>query len=93
MKKLLALMVLTIFTFGFGVVALAAESARSNSPLSKVEPAMVKEEAPVATTKDMVSQKAAVPTDENAIALEEAANDLSVPAEENEAVPTSSDTE
>lgn len=97
MKKLFTLAVLTIFAFGFGGIASAAESARSSSPLSKVEPNMVKEEAPVAapvaTTETMAPQETAASTDESDITLDEAVDDLSAPAKEDEAPAASSDNE
>ncbi len=95
MKKLLALSVLTIFAFGFGAIASAAESARSNSPLSKVEPAMIKEEAPAEKTEAMVPKEVVVPPeDEDAIALDEnGADDLLAPAEEDEVPAAPSDIE
>ena len=93
MKKLLVLAILTVFAFGFGRIASAVESTRSNSPLSKVEPAMVKEEAPREKTEAMVPEETAVPADESAIALEEEADDLLAPAKEDEAPVAPSDLE
>ena len=93
MKKLLALAILSVLTFGFGGIASAVESARSNSPLSKVEPVMQKEEAPAEKTEALVSEEAAMPTDESAIVPEQAADDLLAPIKEDEAPATPSDNE
>ena len=84
MKKLFALAVLTLFALGFGTTASAEEGVRSNSPLSKVEPAMPKEAVP-AKKEVVIKPQEKTESDENVAApAENAEEDLMTLAKEDE---------
>ena len=91
MKKLLALVVLTVFACGFGKTAFAVEAARSNSPLSKPDPVMSEDAVPAEPEADTMLDEAAIPEDETVIPSDEATEeDIMAPMEEGEE-PVSSD--
>ncbi len=93
MKKLFVYAVLAIFALGFGSVA-RAEEARSNSPLSKVEPAMeatpsatpdMKTVIPSVASADLAPQEEAKSETDALDPAKEASDDLAAPAPEDEA--------
>ena len=88
MKKWFAVAILAIFAFGFGRIASAQESARSNSPLSKVEeptmPTMPKEAVPAEKKQVVVPEEKAASEEDAVIPDENTGDELMAPAMEDE---------